>query len=153
LPQALSLWSAYGMHSCAPVQQPSVQLLSGQVDPQSSPAPWHLPAQSGVQPSQPVWVHSSPAAHNEPVAAQTQESLEQESDRASAVQSAQIEPPVPQVVADGSRQVLPSQQPSGQVCEVHSCALSPQEVRSKARQTSVVETVVFTLAAPLLGQL
>lgn len=89
------------MHSWAEVQQPPVQWLSGQVDPQPSPAPGHLPVQSGVQAPQPVWVHSSPGGQGEPVAAQTQEPLEQESVLASAVQSTQVPPPVPQVVADG----------------------------------------------------
>lgn len=85
--------------------------MSGQVDPQVSSAPAHFPAQSGVQPWQPVWVHSSPWGQGEPVAAHTQEPAEQESVRTSAVQSVQAPPPLPQVVADSALQVVPSQQP------------------------------------------
>ena len=81
-----------------PLQQPSVQLLFGQVDPQPSWAPAHFPAQSGVQLWQPVWVHSSPWLQAEPVAAQTQAPCEQSSVLASSVQSAQSLPVVPHAV-------------------------------------------------------
>jgi hypothetical protein len=57
-------------------------------------------------------VHSSPWGQGAPVAAHTQEPAEQESVLLSAVQSTQAPPPVPQVVADGALQVVPSQHPA-----------------------------------------
>jgi hypothetical protein len=135
-----------GMHSVM-AQHPAQSLLA-QVPPQPSGPSWHLPVQSGMQSTQPSWVHSLPTSQTEPVAAQTQAPWSHESERSSAVQSTQMDPFAPQLVGDGSLQALPSQQPSGQVLEVQSVESSPQDVIRNREQAKTDRSRNLMVRAP-----
>lgn len=97
--------------------------------------------QSPVQPEE---VHSCPLPQRVPSARQMQAPPWQASERSSAVQSTQIDPPVPQVLAEDSRHLPPWQHPSGQVRDVHSSESSPQAANSSAKQTIIATDADFT---------